>query len=67
MERPFQHDGIVILVLLYNDLCNMLCTMDSCHPKQHIILLSHTSTSYTEKALLNDTREHSHPVRPTSL
>ena len=34
----------------------MLCSMETCHPKQHIILLSHTTTNYREKALLNDTR-----------
>ena len=34
----------------------MLYSMETCHPKQHIILLSHTSTNYREKALLNDTR-----------
>ena len=26
----------------------------SCHPKQHIILLSHVSTNYVEKTLLSD-------------
>ena len=58
-EHPFEHHGLVMLVLLYNDHCNMLCTIESCHPKQHKTLFSHTSTNYIAKALLSDTREHS--------
>ena len=38
--------------------------MESCHPKQYIILLSHTITNYT---LLSDTREHSSSVRTKFL
>ena len=37
----------------------MLRTTESCHPKQENMLLSHTSTYYITKVLLNDIREHS--------
>ena len=41
--------------------------MESCHPKQYIILLSHTVTNYISKSLLSDTREHSSSVRTKFL
>ena len=59
MECPLEHHGLEVLVLLYHDNCNMLCTMESCHLKQCRILLSYTNTNYIEKPLLSDTREHS--------
>ena len=63
LAHPLEHHGLVILVLLYHDHSNMLCTVESCHPKQHIILLSQT-TMYIAKPLLSDTiREHSLSIR----
>ena len=57
LENLLEHHGLVILVLLYNDLCGMLCEMESHHSKQDIILLSVYSIDYVARALLNDTRE----------
>ena len=59
LEHQLEHHGLEMLVLLYHDHCNMLCTMESFCPKQHIILLSHSSTNYTAKALLSNTWQES--------
>ena len=65
LKHPFEHHGLVILGLLYPDVCNMLCTMEFCHPKQ--ILLSHTTLNYIAKPLLSDNKEHSSSVRKKVL
>ena len=57
LEHPLEHHGLVIIVLLYNDHCSMLCAMEFRHSKQDIILLSVFSIDYIARALLNDTRE----------
>ena len=37
--------------------------MESCHPKQYKILLSHTTTNYIAKVLLRYIKEHSLSIR----
>ena len=46
LEHPLEHHGLIIIVLLYHYHSDMLCTLASCHPKQDIIIMLHTSTNY---------------------
>ena len=56
LKHQLEHHGLVIIVLVYHDLCHMLWIIESCNPKQHIILSSHTSKNYYvySKVLLSD-------------
>ena len=45
LEYPLEHNGLVMLVLLYPDLWNILCTMESGQTEQDIILMSWTSAN----------------------
>ena len=67
LEHPLEHHDLVILVQLYHDTYHMLCAMESCHPKQHILLMPDVTTKYNIKALLKKPKEHSYFVRVTSL
>ena len=65
-EHPLEHNGLVILVLLYNDLVGMLSTMDLRHPKQDVIFLSLFSIHNIIKTLQSDTRKHLYYGKVTS-